>query len=231
MNCLEFRRQLLGEPSSKLAGLAEHRLLCQPCSQFANKVQAFEVGIKEAAHLQVPETLASRILLRQRLAQRRQSFWRRGVWAIAATVILTVGITLRVFMTPELGLEASVFAHVENETNHLHAHNNVSLAEANQKMQKYGVQLSHAVATMNFASPCPMRKGKGFHLVLQGESGPVTVLIMPNDHIDSRVATTDQRYQAVILPTKNGSMAIVAENATDVAQMETRLMSALQFQS
>ncbi len=231
MNCLEFRRQILGDPSSKLAGLAEHRLLCPPCSQFASKVQTFEVSIKEAAHLQVPESLASRILLCQRMAQRRQSFWRRGMWAIAATVVLTVGITLRVFMTPELGLEASVFAHIEKETNHLHAHNNVSLAEVNQKMQKYGVQLSHAVATMNFASPCPMRKDKGFHLVFQGESGPVTVLIMPNDHIGARLATTDQRYQAVILPTKNGSMAIVAENAIDLAQMETKLMSALQFQS
>jgi hypothetical protein len=231
MNCLEFRRQLLGEPASKSSELAAHRLQCPACSQFANKVQAFEVCIKEAAHLQVPESLAPRILLQQRMAQRRQSFWRRGMWAMAATIVLTVGLTLRVFLTPVLGLEASVIAHVENELKHLHAHDNVSLAEVNQQMQKYGVQLTQAVATVNFANPCPMRKARGFHLVFQGESGPVTVLIMPKDYIDSRLTTADPHFQAVILPTKNGSMAIVAENATDLAQMETRLASALQFQS
>jgi len=231
MNCLEFRRQLLADPKLKSAELAEHRLACAACARFGARTQAMEHSLKETLQVDIPDGLASRILLRQRLEARRQVFWRRGLWAFAATMVLSVGLAMYFPRSAPLSLEASVLAHVEDEQRHMLAHDNVSMEAVNQGMQKYGARLVQAVGTVNFAMDCTMRKTKGFHLVLQGDHGPVTVLVMPGDYIAQRKTVADQRFQGVVMPTRNGSMAIVAENGQDLAQMEQRLHSALQFVS
>jgi Protein of unknown function (DUF3379) len=229
MNCLEFRRQLLAEPQARSAELAEHRLACAACAEFASRLQGFEQVLKEAARVVVPEGLASRIILRQRMALRQQSFWRRGLFALAATVVLTLGVLLVLPQQAPLSLEESVLAHVNDELKHLAEHHDVSLDKVNSGMKNYGAQLTAAVAKVNFAMPCDMRKSKGYHMVLQGETGPVTVLIMPGDYIEQRKMVADQRFQGVIVPTTNGSMAIVAETSRDLTHVEQRLKDSLQF--
>lgn len=231
MNCLEFRRTLLADPHVRSAEVSEHRLGCAACTDFAQRLQGFEQVLKEAARVEVPEGLASRIVLRQRMALRQQSFWRRGLFALAATVVLTLGVLMVLPQQPPLSLEESVLAHVNDELKHLAEQNNVSLEKVNSGMKNYGVQLTAAVAKVNFAMPCDMRKSKGFHMVLQGETGPVTVLIMPGDYVDQRQTVADQRFQGVVLPTSNGSMAIVAENTLDLARIEEGLKQSLQFAS
>lgn len=229
MNCLEFRRQLLADPYTSSAELSEHRLACQACQRFAAQTLAMEHVLKEAAKVDVPEGLASRILLRQRMESRRDTLRRNGLWAIAATFILSLGLAIYFPQTAPLSLEASVLAHVEDEQRHMQAHDNVNFDTVNQRMRKYGMQLKKPVATVNFAMSCPMRHTRGFHMVFQGDHGPVTVLVMPGDFIAQRKQVADQRFQGVVMPTQNGSMAIVAENAQDLASMEQRLQGALQF--
>jgi anti-sigma factor RsiW len=231
MNCLEFRRQLLTDPRLKSADIAEHRLACEPCARFAQQQHAMEQTLHETLHVEVPDGLASRILLRQRLEERRQAFWRRGLWAMAATLVVSMGLAIYFPGTTPPSLEASVLAHVERETDHMQAHDNVKLVEVNTRMKKYGAQLNQPVGTVNFAMSCPMRKTTGFHMVIQGEHGPVTVLVMPGDYIAQRKTVSDQRFQGVVMPTQSGSMAIVAANADDLAQVEKRLHSAMQFAS
>lgn len=229
MNCLEFRRQFLSDPYTSTADLAEHRLACQPCQRFATQTLAMEHVLKEAAKVDVPEGLASRILLRQRLETRRDTIRRNGLWAIAATFVLSIGLAIYFPTTAPLSLEASVLAHVEDEQRHMNAHDNVSFDTVNQRMRKYGMQLKQPVATVNFAMSCPMRFSRGFHMVLQGDHGPVTVLMMPGDYIAQRKHVADQRFQGVVMPTQLGSMAILAENAQDLASIEKRLQTSLQF--
>ncbi|MBI3560207.1 MAG: DUF3379 family protein [Gammaproteobacteria bacterium] len=228
MNCLEFRRQLLSTPLAKSPVIAEHRLVCPACASYAARALALEHALKNSLQVDIPEGLASRVLLRQRLATRRR-FWQRGLWAVAATVLLSVGIAMNwPGSSTSLSLEESVLAHVEHEQRHLHAHDNVSLEKVNHQLQKYGAHLVAAVATINFASPCAMRRAAGFHLVFQGEHGPVTVLIMPGDPIDRRQIIADQHYRGVVVPIQNGSLAIVAQNSQDLAMIEQRLHKAFQ---
>lgn len=231
MNCLEFRRALLADPKARSADLAQHRLACATCARFAEQTQVMEQVLTDTLHVDVPDGLASRILLRQRIEARRQVFWRRGVWAFAATMMLSVGLAVYFPRSAPLSLEESVLVHVEDEQRHMLAHDNVSMEAVNQGMQKYGARLVQAVGTVNFAMSCPMRKKRGFHMVLQGDHGPVTVLMMPGDFIAQRKTVADQRFRGVVMPTQNGSMAIVAENAQDLASMEQRLHSAIQFVS
>ena len=104
MNCLEFRRQFLADPSITTAELAEHRLACQACQRFAAQTLAMEHVLKEAAKVDVPEGLASRILLRQRLETRRDTIRRNGLWAIAATFVLSIGLAIYFPTTAPLSL-------------------------------------------------------------------------------------------------------------------------------
>jgi len=54
------------------------------------------------------------------------------------------------------------------------------------------------------------------HMVLQGENGSVTVLLMPGEQIDTRNPVDNGRFSGVIAPTRYCSMAIVGEDGEDL---------------
>jgi hypothetical protein len=61
---------------------------------------------------------------------------------------------------------------------------------------------------VRYAGVCDIRRRPGAHLVLAGERGPVTVLLMPDERVSQRTAAR-RRPEGVILPVDGGSLAIV----------------------
>ena len=94
MNCLDFRRQLMADPFSKDPSLLAHEAECPDCAPFARELRADEVRLRSVLKaVTPPEGLAERIQLAARFEQ-RATVRRRWWYATAASVLLTIGISM-----------------------------------------------------------------------------------------------------------------------------------------
>jgi hypothetical protein len=58
---------------------------------------------------------------------------------------------------------------------------------------------------------------------VQGERGPVTILLMPHEMIDMAIQLDGQSIEGVILPLGNGSIAIIGQRDEPIDQLRTRV--------
>lgn len=230
MNCLAVRRHLLADPGSQDSGLHEHVQQCEDCARFIRDLTSFETGLKQASKVEVPEGLASRILLRQRLGTQHQRR-RRGL-AMAAGLVLGVAAVLTGILTGGIGgigtpnLEQVVLQHVNDELHHLDDRYDLSIKQVNSMLHDHGSQLTALPGRkINYAGACQIRRTKGAHLVVDAASGPITVLFMPGEFVERRSQLQDRRFRGVIIPTRQGSMAIVGEDPQQIEQLERELSS------
>jgi hypothetical protein len=65
------------------------------------------------------------------------------------------------------------------------------------------------------------------HLVVQEDSGPITVLLLPSETVAQEVRFSDRGYSGVILPAAHGSIAVLAQTNTRLDTVATRGLRAL----
>ncbi len=230
MNCIDVRRQLLTDPSSKATALREHVQSCTACREFVEGLADFEQALDSSLSVPVPEGLSSRILLRQRLAVQQSR--RRAQWlAMAASLLLVLGVVLVQLDFAQPELDTIVLSHINDELHHLSDRHNVDMERLNKLLQPHGAQVAGLNRPVHYAGACPMRRHDGAHLVVGGSNGPVTILIMPGEYVEKRSSLKDERFQGVIIPTENGSMAIVGEDPQQVEEVEQELQRSLRFLS
>jgi len=231
MNCLEYRRHYLADPANTDNEMHSHVSNCHSCQQFTFKQKEFENALHDTINIDVPEGLASRILLNQSLEQSNKKP-RQRMYAIAASVLLTLSITTGVLFKPtQLSANELVLTHINDELTHLQDKNNIQLAQLNTVLNQAGTQVSAMPYKVNYAGPCMMRNETGAHLVMQGDKAPVTVLVMPGEHIENSVIVSDNRFEGVIVPTSNGSIAIVGEDMNDVNKIRQQVTNTFTFVS
>lgn len=90
-------------------------------------------------------------------------------------------------------------------------------------------ELQGNLGLIHYAGTCHIRKHDGVHLVMQGEIGPVTVLFMPGEEITRSSDITNGRFRGVIVPTPNGSMAILGEEGEPIQRIEEQLKSSVSW--
>ena len=124
-----------------------------------------------------------------------------------------------------------MLAHVNNELYHLNDKNDVQDAELKLLLKSVGGRLNETLGKINYAGQCNIRKQKGLHLVVEGEVGPVTVLLMPGEDISQRISVADVRFKGVILPIPVGSAAILGEQGEPLEKFEQKLMNSVSWVS
>ncbi len=65
------------------------------------------------------------------------------------------------------------------------------------------------------------------HLVIQGERGPVTILLMPEEKVSGAQLFGDDVIQGVILPVGNGSIAIVGGAGERLDEIQERVRNSV----
>lgn len=225
MNCLEYRRRLTIEPRSQDVELANHARACASCAAFSKRMFGLEDRLEQALAIDAPSGLASRIMLRQTTTQTHHRSQRR-ILAYAAGITLVIGMALGWLLTPTYeALDQVVLAHINNEIDHLSENHNVSMGRLETVMAAVGGTVLQPVGQIRYAGNCPIRKHKGVHVILDGDQGPVTVLVMPGESVTQRQRVGDQRFRGLIVPVDNGSIAIVGEKAEDIDALENRVVT------
>jgi hypothetical protein len=179
MNCLEYHRRITIDPNDRDPELLRHGLDCPPCGQFGQRVARTEQALRTAMDIEMPQGLSARILLRQSCAEQRAARARRRRWlALAASVVLIVAIAGGYWgLRPNDSLQQAILKHVDQESFALDSRDTIDVAQVNEIAQPLHTRIDDSVGTVRFASICEIRNADGVHLVVNGDKGPITVMI------------------------------------------------------
>ena len=210
MNCLDFRREILAQPLQVGDEARRHSLECAACAGFLERQRELDHQLYEAMRVPVPDGLAERVLL----ARGRPPRARRGLWALAATVLLAAGLGYAVVPTVasyRLGREA--IAHVREEPRSFKLVSSYAPDLLPSQLADQGMKLVSALGAVTYSVLCPLEGQKAHHVVVRTAQGPVTLLLMPDDSGPRRrVETRTDGMTAIMLPAARGSIAIVASD-------------------
>lgn len=184
-------------------------------SEETNK--AFELKLRRALEIDVPELVLPELPAIEidkvvSLADRRRVS--TPTWfAIAATLLLAAFIGVRFAGHSGVAYDSladEVLAHVKHEPSALRFTDRpVSDKRLNKVVPANIAEMDHSAGLITFANTCPINGHDVPHLVIQGEHGPITILLMPNENVGEAVTLNNKDSHGVILPVGDGSIAII----------------------
>jgi hypothetical protein len=234
MNCEEYRQALTADPA--WTGGAGHVAACSECQAFTRKVQALNLDIARALQIDVPTLVMPELpeiddSKVASLAPRRRS--RKPFWfAIAATVVLATSISLRMsgmFDTYET-LGEEVLAHLDHEPAALRVTDEAVSDERLQRALPTTVAVfDRSEALITYASPCVINGHRVPHLVIQGQYGPVTILLMPEEQVAEATTLDGENVHGVILPVGEGAIAIIGNRAEPLDPIRQQVIESVRW--
>ncbi|VAW91158.1 hypothetical protein MNBD_GAMMA22-2651 [hydrothermal vent metagenome] len=229
MNCLDVCRELRTDWYTTNASIKNHLLSCENCCAYQKQQEKLNDELQYAINIDVPQNLVSGILLQQSINEKKQLGFRRNrTYAIAASLLLSVGILSGVlWFNTATTLQQVVLNHVINEQQHLLDDNNVQLANLNRLLQGFNLRLDSSLGKINYAGSCNIRGSKGVHLVVQTKTGPVTILLMPNEKLSNRETVRNSQFSGSVVPINNGSFAIIGGSQQSLSILEQRFSHGL----
>lgn len=229
MNCLEFRRQLGIDPQSSGTDFVSHRQECARCAEAAARALEFEAALRRALNVAPSTQLAESILLAQATRQQRgrQTWMRRGgLLALAATLVLAVGVGMRVEASP---LAAQAVEHLRGEPDALTLSQAVPAESVREAFAKRGIVLRHDVSgEVVFVGCCPMGRHLTVHLVMPGNTGPVTVIYVVDDRVKQSEDFQREGWRGRSVPLGNGTLILLARDSGQFDGIEAEWRTALQ---
>lgn len=225
MNCVEFRRELGIDPHSRAEDFLRHRTECARCAAAAERAYAHERELARALAIDVPPQLADKLLLAQTTRElRRRTRWRRfGGFALAATLVLAVGVIgLRAEATT---LSAQAIAHIQREPKALQMSQALPAAATRTAFHDVGVELRDVPDGISFVYCCPLDHRRSVHLVMLNADDPVSVIWLPGE-ARGRSNFEREGWQGRIAPLGSGTLILIAKSPRQFDRIEAQWRAA-----
>jgi Protein of unknown function (DUF3379) len=227
-----YRLLIVADPHNPDPELREHRDGCQECSLFTERLLRFESRLERALRVQV-STDTNVLPFAGKTASRRPSRrWR--AMALAASVMLAVIVAGGIWLAlPSRSLAAAVVAHMAGEPDAWRRSTlAVPGAALNAVLGDSKLRLAPEAGLVTYASSCFFRGHQVPHLVVQTDSGPVTVMVLVHESVSRPVQFDEQGYRGTIVPvTGHGSIAVLMRgpkaDANDVERIAAQVQKAI----
>ena len=220
MDCTEFRQMVLGDPST--AEGEAHLESCADCQAYLGDVHALDSVIRDAMSIEVPKLempelpdIESATVVS--LAERRRA--RAPVWlatAAAITMAAVFGVYTYTSSTDYASLADEIVAHMDHEPQSLRV---TDVAVSEERLARVVpasmANLSPSTGLITYAQSCRINGNTVPHLVIQGERGPVTILLLPDEKIEAATPLRGASVNGVLIPVGDGSIAIIGEESTE----------------
>jgi hypothetical protein len=231
MNCDQYREAIAAEPS--FDGGAGHLSECSSCQAYRSEMLALEQMISRALALDVPELEVPELpdIDTGNVTTLSPRRWSTPTFlAMAATVVLAAFVGFRMIgngvESPTLADE--LLAHIDHEPNSLVVTNvAVSDARLTSVVPADIARLDHSSGLITYAQSCVIGGHSVPHLVIQGEHGPVTILLMPDEMVSGPQRITGESVIGVILPVGDGSIAIFGEREESLDRIEKKVLDSV----
>jgi hypothetical protein len=247
MDCTEYRRAMLADPHDPDPLLREHRESCHACTQYTDQLLRFELRLDRALRVTVPASGLAPVrangastalrakgappLLR---APGYRPGYRKGWLAMAASVLLAVAVAGGLWLAaPNPSLAADVVTHMAGEPDAWRRTDvPVSATALQDVLRDSKLRLAPAAGMVSYAASCAFRGRTVPHLVVQTESGPVTVMVLVHETVSKSVPFDEQGYRGLIVPVAgHGSIAVLtrgeAVDPSTVKEIAARVQGSL----
>lgn len=225
MDYSEFKRLLGADPASRDPDFLAARSASPDFEQAAREAEKFERKLHQALLIAPPEGLLDDILAvtDEEGSKRGASPRRWAPLALAASLLMAVGAA---------GVVWNLNRGTESVEDYLVAHYAMDGAQLEAKALGHSAtNVEEILAEMNyealpefaglvgFIKYCPTPDGKGVHMVLNTERGPVTVILMPATAVEDRESYLENGMQARIVSLSRGSIAVMGADTAAVDQL------------
>lgn len=213
MNCEEYRQAIAAEPS--FDGADEHLSQCAACQAFRDEMRALDRRIGRALEIDVPALSMPDLDTDKKVVTFPRRRLGAPAWfAVAATILVAAMLGVRMYVStasyPSLADE--ILAHLDHEPYALRVTDKpVSARRLGRVVPADVARMDHGAGLITYAQTCVINGKEVPHLVIQGERGPVTILLMPDETIPEAVQLDGENINGVILPVGDGSIAIIGE--------------------
>lgn len=230
MNCEEYKQAISADPA--FDGGADHVSACAECQAYRREMQALNLKIAKAMQLSVPALKLPELPAVDNvvpLAAREPLS--KPVWfAMAASVVFAVIMGARLLGVgvsyDSLGEE--IIAHLDHEPYALRVTDTpVSDSRLQNVVPASIAELDHAAGLITYAQTCKIDGKYVPHLVIQGETGPVTILLMPDQAVSAAETLKGENIHGVILPVGKGSIAIIGPREESLERIENSVLDSV----
>jgi len=232
VNCEEYREATAANPAFE--GGASHAAVCSECRAYQREMLALNAKIAKAMQLDVPELKMPELPEIETgtvaVLPARKRWLNPMLFAVAATVVLATSISLRVSGVFQSygSLAEEVLAHMDHEPAALRVTDepisDTRLARA--VPAKFAI-LDRNASLITYAQPCKIRGKDVPHLIIQGQHGPVTILLMPEEKIAEAMPIDGTNVKGVILPVGDGSIAIVGDREEQLESIQKNVVNSV----
>jgi hypothetical protein len=218
VDCEEFRRKLLEDPKRREVEFLAHRAECADCDREAGVVERIEAELEKVLRVAPPPDIGERL----KPPPRRPG----QAFALAASLAGALAVGLWVWMAPLQnggGVVAEVLDHIGHEPRALVSRAVLPPEEWRRLSPGVSVDTSNWEYAVTYAAPCDIMRAPGLHLVLAGEKGPVTVLVISGERVAHPRLVSDGVVRGVVRPLARGSLAVVGDSSVPVEKLAEEL--------
>ena len=227
MNCEEYRKEVATDPS--FDGGASHLRHCAACQAYRDEMQDLEQEISRALAIEVPELRMPELpdVDTANVVPLRRRFSTPAWLAVAATVVVAALLGIRMLGTGVQydSLADEIIAHLDHEPWALVVTDVPVPDERLTAVVPANVAtMDHSAGLITYAQTCVINGREVPHLVIQGQRGPVTVILLPEERISTAQELTGDNINGVLLPVGSGSIAIIGERDEPLQSIQEEIV-------
>ena len=233
MNFSEFKRLIGADPWNKDPETLRARNSAPEFERAASDAEVFERKLQSALHVEAPANLLMDIKKISSQPVKRRNW---VPLALAASLVVAVGAVSMVWKQSQQweSIEAYLADHYSHDGAAMLAHTTDAASE-----QDIAEMTSSIMASLNasagqqltgqikFIKFCPTPEGRGAHMVVNTDQGPMTIIFMPETQVtDGEMVEFDQMH-AYMIDLEHGSAAIIGRRSQPVKSLESLVRNSL----
>jgi hypothetical protein len=222
-------RVLIGAaPGVVSAPLAAHLAHCSQCTLFQQQMQRMDQDLSRLFAAPVrprSETRIRTLPIMARVPATPVAHRSSGLIALAASVVLSIGLGIMFWtLRPQPSLAAGVLDHVAHESASWSEVTPMTAAATSAVLTGADVSLDPADTVVTYARSCLFDGHWVPHLVVRTAAGPVTVMVLNQEHIAGRQSFRQNGYSGILIPAPGGgTLAVIAQGDPDLEAVSRAL--------
>jgi hypothetical protein len=233
MNFSEFKKLIGADPLNRDPETLRARESSAEFEAAAAEAEVFEEKLQGALNFQPPDDLLADI---KAISQETPKQRRWMPLALAASMLIAVGAAGMAWKQSHRweSVEAYVTDHYSHDGSKLVAQaTSIVPGEDVQKIMARldavaGQKLSGRITFIKF---CPTPDGRGAHMVVSTEQGPMTIIFMPETQVHDGDMIEFDRMHALLVNLEQGSAAIIGEQSQSVENLAPLVRESLKVSS
>jgi hypothetical protein len=220
MNFSEFKFMLGADPRSREPEFQRARHSSPDFEAAASEADRFEACLDRATLIPAPDDLFANILNISRQSPVPAERRRWLPMALAASLLLTAGAAGWLWNMNRgwNSVEEYVVDHYRHDGDL--APSGMDIDQVQALFAGLDMQATPALASIvDVIKYCPTPDGKGLHMILHTERGPVTVIYMPGTRVVDREMMAFDNVEAILVELQAGSAVIIGPDERSIAAL------------